>query len=113
MDRPAANIDDTIRGVRRDGTAAARARLEDVQVDGVMGKSDPADTPEGLTASPVIEGISAISLATHDMARAVAFYRALGFDRHSGGEEAADVDAVYKTALAAGLRPDDVPRDAP
>jgi catechol 2,3-dioxygenase-like lactoylglutathione lyase family enzyme len=93
-----------------------------------------------------IEGISAVTLATHDMARAVAFYRALGFDLHAGGEGAAfasfragkhflnliarppggrrpwwgrvilhvaDVDAVYWRALAAGLRPDDVPRDAP
>jgi catechol 2,3-dioxygenase-like lactoylglutathione lyase family enzyme len=36
-----------------------------------------------------IEGISAVTLATHDMARAVAFYRALGFDLHAGSEEAA------------------------
>jgi catechol 2,3-dioxygenase-like lactoylglutathione lyase family enzyme len=35
-----------------------------------------------------IEGISAVTLATHDMARAVAFYRALGFERHAGGEDA-------------------------
>ena len=31
-------------------------------------------------------GISAITLATHDMARAVRFYRALGFQLHYGGE---------------------------
>jgi len=93
-----------------------------------------------------IEGISAVTLAVHDMARAVVFYRALGFDRHSGGEGAAftslragrcflnliaqpperrwswwgrvifhvaDVDAVHQRAVAAGLRPEGEPRDAP
>ena len=38
---------------------------------------------------PMIEGISAITLGTHDMARAVRFYRALGFDLLYGGEAAA------------------------
>ncbi len=33
-------------------------------------------------------GISAVTLATHDMARAVRFYRGLGFDVASGGETA-------------------------
>lgn len=37
----------------------------------------------------MIEGISAITLATHDMARAVAFYRAIGFALLYGGEAAA------------------------
>ncbi len=35
-----------------------------------------------------IESISAITLATHDMARAVRFYRALGFRLHYGAEAA-------------------------
>jgi catechol 2,3-dioxygenase-like lactoylglutathione lyase family enzyme len=35
----------------------------------------------------MIEGISAITLGTHDMARAVRFYRALGFAILHGGEE--------------------------
>lgn len=35
-----------------------------------------------------IESISAVTLATRDMARAVAFYRALGFDLRYGGETA-------------------------
>ena len=35
-----------------------------------------------------IEMVSAITLATHDMARAVAFYRALGFVSIFGGAEA-------------------------
>jgi catechol 2,3-dioxygenase-like lactoylglutathione lyase family enzyme len=36
----------------------------------------------------MIEGVSAITLATHDMARAVAFYRALGFVLKHGGPDA-------------------------
>jgi catechol 2,3-dioxygenase-like lactoylglutathione lyase family enzyme len=35
----------------------------------------------------MIEGISAITLATHDMRRAVRFYRMLGFAMLYGGEE--------------------------
>ena len=36
----------------------------------------------------MIDGISAITLGTHDMPRAVRFYRALGFEVLHGGEEA-------------------------
>ncbi len=36
----------------------------------------------------MIESISAITLATHDMARAVQFYTTLGFDLAHGGEDA-------------------------
>jgi len=36
----------------------------------------------------MIEGISAITLATHDMPRAVGFYRSLGFEVLHGGETA-------------------------
>ena len=94
---------------------------------------------------PAIEALSAITLATTDMARAVRFYRALGFRLRYGGEAAAftsfhagagflnliaeapsspgawwgrvilhvaDVDAVYRTALALGLAPEAPPRDA-
>jgi uncharacterized glyoxalase superfamily protein PhnB len=47
------------------------------------------ELPDGGKGGPAsIEGISAISLATHDMARAVAFYRALGFTISYGGEQA-------------------------
>ena len=42
----------------------------------------PADPP------PVIQSISAITLATHDMARAVRFYLTLGFPMRYGGEQA-------------------------
>ena len=37
----------------------------------------------------MIEAISAITLGTHDMARAVRFYRVLGFELLYGGEAAA------------------------
>jgi catechol 2,3-dioxygenase-like lactoylglutathione lyase family enzyme len=37
---------------------------------------------------PRIESISAVTLATHDMARAVGFYRTLGFNLRYGGEQA-------------------------
>jgi catechol 2,3-dioxygenase-like lactoylglutathione lyase family enzyme len=36
----------------------------------------------------MIENISAITLATHDMSRAVQFYRMLGFELIHGGEKA-------------------------
>ncbi len=36
----------------------------------------------------MISGISAVTLATHDMRRAVRFYRLLGFEVLYGGEEA-------------------------
>jgi catechol 2,3-dioxygenase-like lactoylglutathione lyase family enzyme len=36
---------------------------------------------------PRIESINAVTLATHDMARAVRFYRALGFVLNYGGEQ--------------------------
>ncbi len=42
----------------------------------------------------MIESVSAITLATHDMARAVWFYRALGFPVIYGGEEAAQAEVV-------------------
>jgi catechol 2,3-dioxygenase-like lactoylglutathione lyase family enzyme len=35
----------------------------------------------------MLTGISAVTLATHDMARAVAFYQALGFQLKFGGPE--------------------------
>lgn len=50
-------------------------------------------TEQGATGSVEdgvvrIRGISAVTLATHDMARAVRFYRALGFALRYGGETA-------------------------
>ena len=37
---------------------------------------------------PAVQGISAVTLVTHDMARSVRFYRALGFTLRHGGEQA-------------------------
>lgn len=52
-----------------------------------------------------IESISAITLATSDMARSVRFYRALGFGLNYGGEEAAftsfNVGSSYLNVCAA------------
>ena len=94
---------------------------------------------------PRIESLSAITLATHDMARAVPFYEALGFPLKFGGPQetftsfafgtsflnliadsrgpvnwwgrviihVSDVDGIYQKALAAGLRPEFAPSDAP
>jgi predicted enzyme related to lactoylglutathione lyase len=94
----------------------------------------------------VLHSINAITLATHDMARAVAFYELVGFRRSFGGPDAAftsfrihtghlnliaapadkqwawwgrvifydsDVDALYARVVAAGLKPEAPPRDAP
>jgi catechol 2,3-dioxygenase-like lactoylglutathione lyase family enzyme len=94
----------------------------------------------------MITGISAITLATHDMRRAVAFYRLLELPLVHGGEEAgftsfragdnflnliaqpperrwawwgrlilyhSDIDALHARLIAAGIRPDTAPRDAP
>ena len=93
----------------------------------------------------MITGISAVTLATHDMRRAVGFYRLLGFVMLYGGETAAftsfaagatflnlilqpaerrwawwgrvifydcDVDGLHARLVAAGHRPDTVPRNA-
>ncbi len=46
---------------------------------------DRNDTPTG--AAPTIDSISAVTLATHDMARAVRFYHGLGFSIRYGGED--------------------------
>jgi catechol 2,3-dioxygenase-like lactoylglutathione lyase family enzyme len=40
------------------------------------------------TSEARIESLNALTLATHDMARAVQFYRALGFALQYGGEDA-------------------------
>jgi catechol 2,3-dioxygenase-like lactoylglutathione lyase family enzyme len=93
-----------------------------------------------------VTGINAVTLATHDMRRAVGFYRLLDLPLLHGGEEAAftsfrtgdnflnliaqpaerrwswwgrlifyhnDVDALHARLIAAGLRPETAPRDAP
>ena len=43
---------------------------------------------EDMSVTSTIEGISAVTLVTHDMARALRFYRALGFTLRHGGERA-------------------------
>ncbi|MFB3092792.1 MAG: VOC family protein [Dehalococcoidia bacterium] len=41
----------------------------------------------GFPAAPAINSISAVTLATHDMGRAVRFYLSLGFSLRYGGED--------------------------
>ena len=60
-----------------------------------MNASPPGERGDAVAVS-AIETISAVTLATHDMARAVRFYRALGFNVCHGG------DAAAFTNLAAG-----------
>ncbi len=66
----------------------------------------------------MIEGISAVTLGTHEMPRAVRFYRALGFEVLHGGEESSFTSlragAGYLNLIAqpAGYQPTTVPRDA-
>jgi len=100
----------------------------------------------GQNRPPQLEYISAITLATHDMAAAVVFYSALGFAMRYGGETSAftsfhvgngylnlvatpnvqigknwgrvifyvaNVDDMYRCAVAVGLHPEFGPRDAP
>lgn len=56
------------------------------------------------SAGGPIRSISAVTLATHDMGRAVGFYRGLGFDLRYGGEAAAftsfTVGAGYLNLIA-------------
>jgi catechol 2,3-dioxygenase-like lactoylglutathione lyase family enzyme len=54
-----------------------------------MKEPEPAGAPEGRGVPPTLERISAVTLATGDMATAVRFYRALGFTIRSGGERSA------------------------
>jgi catechol 2,3-dioxygenase-like lactoylglutathione lyase family enzyme len=105
-----------------------------------------AGMPEDMSVPPKVEAISAVTLVTQDMARAVRFYRDLGFTIRHGGERASftsfhagagylnliaqavhqprswwgrvifhvsDVDALHARAVAAGLKPDTAPADAP
>src|SRR5579883_1035210 len=55
-------------------------------VEAMMNEPERAHGPKSPSPSPTIEGISAVTLATDDMARAVRFYRGLGFAVRSGGE---------------------------
>ena len=55
---------------------------------GGASEAAPAQAGAPETEGPVIEIISAVTLATRNMARAVAFYRGLGFGLHFGGPDA-------------------------
>jgi catechol 2,3-dioxygenase-like lactoylglutathione lyase family enzyme len=49
---------------------------------------EPEPEQRRADSGPAIEAISALTLATRDMARAVRFYRGLGFILRYGGEQA-------------------------
>jgi catechol 2,3-dioxygenase-like lactoylglutathione lyase family enzyme len=49
----------------------------------------PVEPTAGRGTESALQGISAVTLATHDMARAVSFYRDLGFVLRYGGTCAA------------------------
>lgn len=49
---------------------------------------EEGNTQSPVEAAPIITSISAVTLATHDMARAVRFYHALGFAVRYGGQDA-------------------------
>jgi len=53
-----------------------------------MSQPEEVGGDRGHEGPPTVEGISAVSLVTHDMARSVRFYRALGFTIRHGGEQA-------------------------
>ena len=50
--------------------------------------SSPRDDEAGSARAITIDAIGAVTLATHDMARALRFYRALGFSLRYGGGDA-------------------------
>ena len=52
-----------------------------------MSQPEEVGDARGQEGPPTVEGISAVSLVTHDMARSVRFYRALGFTIRSGGDQ--------------------------
>ena len=54
----------------------------------VMAAPNLGTAPDPDKLPPTVDCVSAVTLATHDMARAVRFYRALGFElRYGGGTE--------------------------
>jgi catechol 2,3-dioxygenase-like lactoylglutathione lyase family enzyme len=60
----------------------------------------------------MIEGISAVTLGTHEMPRAVRFYRSLGFEVLHGGDESSFTSFRAGTSYLAGYQPATAPRDA-
>ena len=53
----------------------------------------------------MIEGISAVTLGTHEMPRAVRFYRALGFEVLHGGEQSSFTSLSGWSELSQPHRP--------
>jgi uncharacterized glyoxalase superfamily protein PhnB len=75
----------SIRGARYPAMTQGSDSDDEQRADGAVSPTHPISPMQAV--SP-IQSISALTLATHDMARAVRFYRALGFTIHYGGEDA-------------------------
>src|SRR5215813_6028702 len=68
---------------------AAGAHLRYTQGSRARGlHKSPYSCAGPCSGSLMIDSISAVTLATHDMRRAIRFYRALGFELLYGGEDA-------------------------
>ncbi len=75
------------------------------------GRPEKTDVPHGGGPEPLpalgVERLSAVTLATHDMARALRFYLALGFSLHRGGEAAGFTSlrsgSMHLNLIAAGV----------
>jgi catechol 2,3-dioxygenase-like lactoylglutathione lyase family enzyme len=75
-------------GIIQDGSTPAREIYSGLRVESSRG-ARASGGRVGSGATIMIEAISAITLATHDMRRAVRFYASLGFEMLYGGETAA------------------------
>ena len=76
------------RGEDRDGSRTAGARTRGRCRAAVARLADGRARLQCRVGHPRFRAISAVTLATHDMRRAVRFYRALGLELASGGETA-------------------------
>jgi len=72
-------------GLFRDFAKEKRMRFDADRLS--VGVGTPTALGNKTGELSMIEGISAITLGTHEMPRAVRFYRALGFEILHGGEE--------------------------
>ena len=64
-----------------------------------MSQPEEVGGARGHEGPPAVEGIGAVSLVTHDMARAVRYYRALGFTIGQGGEQASFTSSLSEYCL--------------
>src|SRR5204863_2685620 len=75
-------------GIRRCHRAESVPSLQSSRLRGRQGWGQSGLAARRKRSWAMISGISAVTLATHDMVRAVRFYRMLGFQTIHGGEAA-------------------------